>query len=158
MDSIKGWAALIAATAIVGAVFTALLPPGKTKAAFMTLVGVVVVCAAISPFASKSGVDFEFSEYIFNADDYEEKFKAQSSNAAKRIAQSGFEDAIKQRLEKMNVSAKLVSVVCGDDCSVQSVTVVSDCEDKEKVESAVKEVCGSIGQLEILSIGEANEK
>ncbi len=152
MDTIKGWTALIAATAIISAVFTALLPPGKTKTAFMTLVGVVIVCAVISPFASKAGTDFDFFEDVQSFGKTDGEYQKQSENAAKKVAENGYETAVRRKLEEMSVTVDSIEIVCDNDCIIQSVTVVSEnSANNGRIKTTVREICGDSGKLEIIN-------
>ncbi len=157
MDAIKGWTALVAATAIMSAVFTALLPPGKTKAAFMTLVGVVIVCAVISPFASKAGTDFDFFEDVQSFGKTDGEYQKQSEDAAKKVAENGYETAAKRKLEEMGVTVDSIDIVCDNDCIIQSVTVVSEkSANNTRIKTAVREICGDSGKLEIINKADGN--
>ena len=159
MDAIKSWTALIAATAIIGAVFTALLPPGKTKAAFITLAGVVIVCAVISPFASKDELDFNLLEDIQSFKEDDEEYRKQSEDTAKKIAQSGYEAAVRKRLTEMKYSVDSVDVTCDGDCKVVRLKiVVSGKINEREIKEASKVICGNIPEIEIVKKGEPNEK
>ena len=159
MDAIKSWTALIAATAIIGAVFTALLPPGKTKAAFITLAGVVIVCAVISPFASKDELDFNLLEDIQSFKEEDEEYRKKSEDTAKKIAQSGYEAAVRKRLTEMKYSVDSVDITCDGDCKVVRLKiVVSGKINEREIKEAAKVICGNISEIEIVKKGEPNEK
>ena len=158
MEAVRSWTALIAATAIISAVFTALLPPGKTKSAFMTLVGIVIVCAVISPFASDNGLDFELFDDIGALSEQKSEFKNQSDNAARKVAESGFESALRSRVSEMGYKTEDVDVICNIDCMVQSVRIVVIGEISEsKLRNAVHSLCGSVNEIKIEKKGEQNE-
>ena len=159
MDAIKSWTALIAATAIIGAVFTALLPPGKTKAAFITLAGVVIVCAVISPFASKDELDFNLLEDIQSFKEEDEKYMKQSEDASKKIAQSGYEAAVRKRLTEMKYSVESVDVTCDGNCKVERLKIViSGKINESEIKTAAEIICGGVSEIEIVKKGEPNEK
>lgn len=159
MNAIKSWTALIAATAIIGAVFTALLPPGKTKTAFMTLAGVVIVCAVISPFASKDKLDFNLLEDIQSLQEEDGDYQKQSEDAAKKVAQSGYEAAVRKRLEEMKYSVASVDVICDDDCKAESLKIVVNGKINEsEIKTAAEIICGGVPEIEIVKKGEPNEK
>ncbi len=157
METIKGWAALIAATSIVGAVFLALIPGGKAKAAFSTLVGIVFICAIISPFSAKSDLNFDFEDDFFALTEKNEEYLNQSSKAAISVAQSGFENALKTAFENLGYSDFQTAVECDENLKVEVVTVVFKTDfDQEKVKSEIKRICGDTAIK--LSKGESDER
>lgn len=157
MNAIKSWAALIAATSIVAAVFLALVPGGKMRTAFSTLVGIVFVCALISPFSQSSDLSFDFDDELFSLTENGDDYINQSDEAAKAVAQSGYKKAIDSALQKLGYSDFKAEVVCGDNMAVESVEVIfADDFSEEKVNEEIKKLCGN-AQIK-LSKGEEDER
>jgi len=157
MDSIKAWAALVAATSIVGTIFVAIIPSGKMKAAFSTLVALVLLCAVISPFSSGEKLDFDFPDELFDFSDYEKQYSEKSDEAAMAVAKSGFESAVKTAVTNLGYNLKKVSVKCDETLSVKSVEIsISGDFNKNEVESAIENICG---KAEIIFVkGEKDER
>lgn len=156
MEAIKGWAALIAATSIVAAVFLALLPEGRMKGAFSSLVGIVFVCALLSPFSEKKGFDFDFEGGLFALTEANAEYLKQNSKAATAVAQNGYENALKTAFKNLGYSDFKAEVVCTEDLKVEAVTVVFETEfDEEKVKGEIEKICGNTAVK--LSKGEPDE-
>lgn len=157
MDSIKMWTALIAATSIAGAVFTAFLPSGKMKKAFLTLVGIVFICAVVSPLASKEKIDFDFSDDIFSFSENEAEFDEKSNAAAMNVAKDGYETAIKNALEVIGYTALKVDVECNEELNAVKINVIlNNAYDEKNVKSKIESICPG-AEIEV-SKGEKNER
>lgn len=142
MASVKAWTALIAVTSIAGAVFTAFLPAGKMKKAFSTLVGIVFICAAMSPIASKEKINFDFSDDLLNFEKSEVDFAEKSDSAARTVAESGFKKAVENALESIGCSAEKIIVKCDDKPNVKTVNIVLNGDfNEQKIKSKIKSIC-----------------
>lgn len=156
METIKSWAALVGATSIVATVFLALLPGGKMKAAFSSLAGIVFVCALISPFSQNSSLDFDFDNELFVLTEANAEYLKQNDEAAKAVAQNGYEEALKTVVENLGYSDFKAEVICAEDLKVESVNVIFKTDfDEEKVKGAIKKICKNAAVT--LSKGESDE-
>ncbi len=156
METIKTWTALVAATAMAAAVFLSLLPRGKLRGAFSFLSGVLVLCAALSLFSSFEKPDFDFLSAFSDMSQSAELYEKKSAQAALAVAKSGYENAVREALEKKSFSCRSVSVECNDEFELESVSVVLDgAFDKKEIEAVIREIYPDV-KTEIK--GENNEK
>ncbi len=124
MGAIKSWAALAAVTAVVSAVFVSLLPQGKMKNAFLALVGVVLLCALISPLSAKSKSGFDvFEDYSSMLRKNEESYQRKSEEAAVSVAEKGYENALRQSFFQNGIEARKIKVKCKSDCSAEKAEI-----------------------------------
>lgn len=157
MDSIKMWTALIAATSIAGSVFTAFLPSEKMKKAFLTLVGIVFICAVISPLASKEKIDFDFSDDIFSLSENEAEFDEKSNAAAINVAENGYETAIKNAIEVIGYTALKIDVECDEELNAVKINVIlNEVFDEKSVKRQIENICPG-AEIKV-SKGEKNER
>lgn len=143
MGTVKSWAALAAVTAVVSAVFVSLLPTGKMKNAFSALVGVILICALISPFMQDTKIDSDlFDDYSAALEEDGDRFRKKSEETAVIVAQKGYENAVRERLIQDRLKAESVNVVCdGDFRAVKANLTFKKGIDEKKARHAVKEIC-----------------
>lgn len=124
MGAIKSWAALAAVTAVVSAVFVSLLPQGKMKNAFLALVGVVLLCALISPLSAKRKSGFDvFEDYSSVLKKNEESYQRKSEEVAVSVAEKGYENALRQSFLQNGIEARRIKVKCKSDCSAEKAEI-----------------------------------
>ena len=124
MEAIKSWAALAAVTAVVSAVFVSLLPQGKMKNAFLALVGVVLLCALLSPFCAKGNSGFDvFEDYSSVLKKNEESYQRKSEEVAVSVAEKGYENALRQSFLQNGIEARRIKVKCKSDCSAEKAEI-----------------------------------
>lgn len=103
MDKVKQWVLLISAVSIVSGVLISLLPKGKLKGAYKSLVGVVLVYAFLYPFLDIKSLDISIDEYLSNNYEVSENIDKYALSAMISSAEKAIEDIVKDELEKMNI-------------------------------------------------------
>lgn len=142
VGAIKSWAALAAVTAVVSAVFVSLLPQGKMKNAFLALVGVVLLCALISPLSAKNKSGFDvFEDYSSMLKKNEESYQRKSEEVAVSVAEKGYENALRQSFLQNGIEARKIKVKCKSDCSAEKAEItLEEGTDEGKVRSLSEKV------------------
>lgn len=160
MEKIKQWAILVSAVSIVSGVLISLLPKGKLKAAYKSLVGVIMVYALLSPIFGTKGLDFSVDEYLSNNYEISENIDNYALSAMISSAEKAIVDILKDELSEKNIIADVEAkcVLENDEIKLESIVFYGEfSENHKEVIISLAEKLGFEKQT-ISFTGESNEK
>lgn len=156
MDKIRQWTLTISAVSILSGILLSIIPKGKLKPAYKTLVSIILVYSFMLPFINSFSIDINVSDYL--KDNY--KVSENLDKYALENTVSSAEKAVEEALGDYFAAKKLeckFSVECSvseNEIKVQKVTVRSN-EKKEKILALIHELGFDESAVEF--IGDINE-
>ena len=69
MKEIGIWCKLVATVSVITSVISLILPEGKQKKTFSTLVGIILVFTLVSPLTDKESISFDFDDDFFGSNE-----------------------------------------------------------------------------------------
>lgn len=160
MEKIKQWAILVSAVSIVSGVLISLLPKGKLKAAYKSLVGVIMVYALLSPIFGTKGLDFSVDEYLSNNYEVSENIDNYALSAMISSAEKAIVNILKDELSEKNIIADVEAkcILENDEIKLESIVFYGEfSENHKEVIISLAEKLGFEKQT-ISFTGESNEK
>ena len=159
MSDVKQWCVLISTTAIISGVLLSVIPSGKLKNVYNTLVSILLIYSILLPLISEDKFDFDFSSYLGQNEAVSESFQKSSYLPAKGVASAEIEKSIEQHLKTNGIDIK-----CRVECSITkdsfgideiSIEILSSGADKSKIEALLKDYVTE--STKIVFVGDKNE-
>lgn len=159
MNEVKQWCILISTTAIASGVLISVIPTGKLKNVYNTLVSMLLIYSFLLPLISEEKFSFDFSSYLKQNEAVSESFQQSLYLPAQRVAKSEIEKSIEQHLKTNGFETKCL-VECSitkDSFSIDeiSIEIFSFDADKSKIEALLKDYVTESTKIEF--VGEKNE-
>lgn len=160
MERIKQWAILVSAVSIVSGVLISLLPKGKLKAAYKSLVGVIMVYALLSPIFGTKGLDFSVEEYLSNNYEVSENVDKYALSAMISSAEKAIEGLLDDELRKNNLIADVEVKCVLEDDAIKPESIVFNGTLSENDKKAIMQFSEELGfeKQTISFTGESDEK
>lgn len=114
MDKIKQWSLTVSAVSVIGGILLSLVPGGKLKPSYKTLISILLVYTFMLPFVSSLSIDFDIENYL--KDNY--KVSESFDKYALENAVSSAEKAVKEALSDYFKSQK---IQCDFDVECESI-------------------------------------
>lgn len=110
MKSIQQWSSLICLTSIICTIIELILPPGKMQKTMNMVIGLFMLCAAITYTKNLFNIKLDFN--IINSDIISEKFGFVNdiSSQIESIAQDNVKEIILNVLKQINVVPKKIEI------------------------------------------------
>lgn len=160
MEKIKQWAILVSAVSIVSGVLISLLPKGKLKAAYKSLVGVIMVYALLSPIFGTKGLDFSVDEYLSNNYEVSENIDNYALSAMISSAEKAIVNILKDELSEKNIIADVEAKCILENGEIKLESIVFYGEFSENHKEVIISLAEKLGfeKQTISFTGESNEK
>ena len=94
INKISQWALTISGVSVVSGILFILLPQNSHKKMFRTIISIVMIYAALQPFAGTNAFDFDISDFIKDNYQIREDIDKYALSGMLRSAEKAIEEAI----------------------------------------------------------------
>lgn len=103
MDKIKEWAVVISAVSVISGVLLSVVPEGKLRPAYKTLISIVLVYCIMLPLINSWSIDFSFEEYLRDNYEVSENYDKYALQSVISSAQKAVEETLSEYSEEINI-------------------------------------------------------
>ncbi len=160
MEKIKQWAVVISAVSVISGLLLSVIPSGKLRPAFKSLISIILVYTFMLGFIDSRSIDFDIGEYLSENYEVSESLDKYALQGVVSSAQKATEQLLYEYAEENKLSCKFeVECGVGDEEVFISKIIVTDCESAEEKEKIISLISGLGFDKALIKIeGEADEQ
>lgn len=141
MDKIKQWTLTVSAVSVISGILLSLVPGGKLKPAYKTLVSILLVYTFMLPVISSLSLDFNIEDYLKDNYKVSENFDKYALENAVSSAEKAVKETLNNYFKSQDIQCDFI-VQCDindGEISVGKIYIISR-EEKSKIISLMKEI------------------
>ncbi len=160
MDKIKQWTVLISAVSIISGILLSVIPKGKLRPAYKTLISVALIYAFMSPLITPGSIEFNIGDYLKDNYEVSENYDKYALQSVVSSAEKAVEQALYDLVSVSEISCSF-SAECeikGDEVTLKKI-IISDVTSSDIKDEILKLMSDSGFDKEIIIFkGETDEQ